>query len=197
MNTTNTPKFYFVALILLIIALIMAIDGGKRLQISFKNKPVLSSIFLIVIAQAFYGIIQFTGWLPSHHSDFAITGSFDNPAGFAAVLAIGFPVGLYWYVKTCKIERFIAGTALIVVFISIILSGSRAGIVAIFISTVLFIVNQDCAARMIKEFRLRKVLFILVAILLLAGGFMLYHYKKDSANGRRTELRLLLFLRGT
>ncbi|MFW6275706.1 MAG: hypothetical protein ACOC2M_03635 [bacterium] len=140
-NKTNAPKLYFVAIMLLIIAVI---DGGKKFRVSLKNEFVSWSLFLIVFAQACYGLFQFAGWLPCHHSNFAVTGSFDdNPAGFAAVLALGFPVGLYVFKITNKLERIVLGTALFVVCVSIILSGSRAGIVAVFISTLVFVVTQS------------------------------------------------------
>ncbi len=87
----------------------------------------LKHVDLIIMAacliQALYGILQYAGILHAH-SGFRITGSFDNPAGLAVCLAIGFS----FCVSLFRRPGIIAAVIFAVV---IILSGSRAGILAI------------------------------------------------------------------
>jgi O-antigen polymerase len=58
------------------------------------------------------------GYLPLY-SKFPITGSFDNPAGFAAVLAMWFPICLFLFVKAGKVEIYLASAGLLVILIAI------------------------------------------------------------------------------
>ncbi|WP_320167768.1 hypothetical protein [Mangrovibacterium marinum] len=89
-NDTNTPKFYFVVAALLVAVAITAIMYKKKITFGvLSNRSILWCISIICFLQACYGLIQFADWLPSNYSKFAITGSFDNPAGFAAVLGMG------------------------------------------------------------------------------------------------------------
>lgn len=127
-NETNTPKLYFVVSTLLVIAVFIAISRNRLNFCAIKSKTILWGINIICFLQTCYGLVQFAGWLPSNHTKFTVTGSFDNPAGFAAVLAIGFPVGLFLVTKAKIVERYLAGTSLIVIVIAVFLSGSRASV---------------------------------------------------------------------
>ncbi len=89
-SQTNTPKFYFVVVSLLVTTILLAGINYVNPKV-IKSKTIHWSIYVVCSLQACYGICQFMDWLPSSHSGFAITGSFDNPAGVAVVLAIGFP----------------------------------------------------------------------------------------------------------
>lgn len=51
--------------------------------------------------QAVYGILQYVG-LFSSHATFRMTGSFDNPAGFAACLCAGLPFGVFLIIHRNK-----------------------------------------------------------------------------------------------
>lgn len=101
-NPTNTPKFYFFIATLLGALAIIAIHKKKITFGVLSSKAILWGICIICFLQACYGLSQFVDWLPSNSSKFAVTGSFDNPAGFAAVLAMGFPIGLNLFLKAKK-----------------------------------------------------------------------------------------------
>lgn len=88
-NPTNTPKFYFVIATLLGAVAITAIHKKKITFGVLSNNIILWGVSIICFIQTCYGLFQFVNWLPSNNAKFAITGSFDNPAGFAAALAMG------------------------------------------------------------------------------------------------------------
>ncbi len=183
-NETNTPKFYFVLVfVLAAIAFVTLIQKRLTFYVT-KRKTILWGINIICFLQACYGILQFAGWVPSNHSRIAVTGSFDNPAGFAAVLSIGFPVGLFLFTKSDRIEKYFAAVILTVIATAVFLSESRTGILAIIISFIVFLLsgsNRILKCRQLKHYRLITAL----GIVCLAGSiFVFYHQKKDSANGR-------------
>ncbi len=183
-DRTNSSKFFFV-LVSSFLAITIISVSKKRVRFDFLSKKVIFwSIITVCVLQAYYGLSQYLSWLPSNDSRFAITGSFDNPAGFAAVLSIGFPIGLYLLVKAKKVERYLIGIALVIIAMAVFLSGSRTGILAILISSLAFSLLQAKNISKFLELRYSKLLSILILILLVSGAFILYSQKKDSANGR-------------
>ena len=53
-------------------------------------------LFVIGIAQAFYGLGQYVHWFSNIAAlGFRMSGSFDNPAGFAVALSVCFPFSLF------------------------------------------------------------------------------------------------------
>lgn len=86
--------------------------------LALQRKPVLDDIAIwgsiIVFScwlQAIYGILQYVGLFPSN-ATFRVTGSFENPAGFAACLCAGLPFVAYLLSNRCKYIRY-AGLALL------------------------------------------------------------------------------------
>jgi len=157
----------------------------KRINFSvIKSKTILWGINIICFLQACFGLFQFVGWLPSNHSKFTITGSFDNPAGFASVLAIGFPIGLFLLAKAERIEKYLTSVIFVVIVIAVFLSGSRTGMLAIIISSIVFLIFKTNIKDKFRQLKYYKLLMILIIISFMSGVFTLYHQKKDSANGR-------------
>jgi len=183
-NETNTPKYYFVVISLLVMAAFIAISQNRLSFCAFKRKTILWGINVICFLQACYGLIQFIGWLPSNHSKFAITGSFENPAGFAAVLSLDFPIGLFLLAKAKRIEKYLASATLAIIVIAVFLSGSRAGMLAIIISSMIFLIFQSNVMSKLRQLTHRKLLAVLIVACFAAGAFILYNQKIDSVNGR-------------
>jgi len=91
-SATNTSKFYFVLVSLLAMVLVHAMRFKQIKPIkALDRKAFFYGIFFVSFLQACYGLCQFLSFFPSNNPNFEVTGSFDNPAGFASVLAIGFP----------------------------------------------------------------------------------------------------------
>jgi hypothetical protein len=151
--------------------------GGERF---------LSGMFALLAATlAIQGLLQYAGVFHSTNN-FRITGSFDNPAGFAAALACVFPYVFYFLRRendnrTCFHHRtvgYISAIIVAVVFFTAILSGSRAAIAACTVVSVCFLFSRYSGLRIKKTI---KIISVFVAI---AGITGLYFLKKDSADGR-------------
>lgn len=178
----NTPQLFFVVASLLVSILIGAMSK-KNIRLCMC-KEIFWGINIVSFIQAFYGLFQFMGWQSSNHTNFSITGSFDNPAGFAAVLSLGFPTALFLLKNGKIIEKYLASTILVLIAIAIILSGSRTGILAMVISTIVFWGFRNDVINKIHQLRYYKLLPVLILSITVIGFSILYHSKKDSANGR-------------
>lgn len=84
------PKWYFV----LFMSLVVSVYEATRILFSKKIRTaILIQGTIIVVScflQAMLGVVQFFGLFQASTA-FKVTGSFDNPAGFAACLCAGFP----------------------------------------------------------------------------------------------------------
>ncbi len=183
-NATNTPKLYFVLMFGLLSAVVITLSQ-KQINLSFlSNRTLLWGISSICFLQACYGLAQFVRWLPSNHSQLAITGSFDNPAGFAAILAMGMPVGLYLLTTTKEVGRYLISAILVVIATATFFSESRTGILAIMVSSAVFLLLNTSVMGKFRRLKYHKLLASLILVCCSASAFVLYHQKKDSANGR-------------
>ena len=177
-------KYYFAIGGLLIYLILFAIKPKIFRSLTLKNKAVLKGVLLIVSIQGIYGILQYFSMINSNHYIFPITGSFENPAGFAAVLSISFPLGLYCFTDAKYIKKYFCLIGLLIIAAGVSLSGSRTGILAILLSTVIFFFfrfNFIVKPKYNRYFQYGSVFFILI---LISAFFLLYHQNKDSANGR-------------
>ncbi|WP_159517828.1 O-antigen ligase family protein [Sunxiuqinia indica] len=182
-NTTNSPKFYF-SILALLAAVILFAGVGRQLKLNSLNSQfTLELVYAVCLLQVIYGLVQFVGWVPSNHSYFALTGSFDNPAGFAAVLTAGFPLGLYIVSKLQRWKRYGIIVCQLLTLFAVILARSRAGILAIVFSLIVFAVTSRGEGWLNWIF-LRKWILFPVVIVILGGAFLLYQQKKESADGR-------------
>ena len=183
-NTTNTPKFYFVIVFLLCSIILLAFKT-RRINLNFLfHKKILWGGYLVCIIQSCYGISQFLGWFPSNNSKFVITGSFDNPAGFVTGLAVFFPIGLFLIVGSKRTQRYIAVIGLVLIIISVFLSKSRTGVLAVLISFLIFFLFEGTIIHKFRKLRYHKVLLILFLTLFITEIFYLCYQKKDSISGR-------------
>jgi hypothetical protein len=140
---------------------------------------------LLATALAFHGLLQYAGVFHSTNN-FRITGSFDNPAGFASALVCVFPFVFYFFRRENdnrtriyhRTVGYISAIIVAVVFFTAILSGSRAAIAACTAVSVCFLFSKYSGLRIKKTV---KIVSVCVAI---AGITGLYFLKKDSADGR-------------
>lgn len=183
-NETNTLKYYFVIVSFFISMGVFAGIGKIIHFASVKSNTMYSGIFMICFLQAVYGLFQFLGWIPSNHAEFSITGSFDNPAGFAAVLAIGFPLGLFLFLKAKRVERLLLISMLLAIVIAVLLSGSRTGILAVLLSSVTFLIIQKSGIEKFRRLRFYILFSVLIVVFFVGTAVTLFYQKKDSTNGR-------------
>ena len=172
------------------------------LYVSFRmiGRIYIRDVFAIVAALtlilSLWGICQSFHILPSHSQCFPATGNFDNPAGYASALAIGFPTIVYSWKSKNRGWRMAGYISALLVVLAIVLSKSRAGIVSV--SLVLlssFIFGVKNKSRWWKAI-LACTFFLVIVV-------FLYFLKRDSADGRlliwMVSLRLIskfLFLGG-
>jgi O-antigen polymerase len=73
-----------------------------------KKQTILKILSLVLIltglGEAFWGMLQLYGFLPSFHSHFKITGTFYNPAPYALYLAVIFPLSLDYVINSEKLK---------------------------------------------------------------------------------------------
>ncbi|HCY30878.1 MAG TPA: hypothetical protein DHV06_04865 [Bacteroides thetaiotaomicron] len=134
-------------------------------------------ILSVCIIQASYGLMQYFG-ISHTYKVFNIVGSFDNPAGFATCLSAGFPF-CFSALDGDKWKRYLGIIALVIITLSIILSGSRASIMSMLVVSIIFLVNRyhPCFNHY------RKYLFGTYIVILVIGA-VLFFLKRDSAIGR-------------
>ncbi|WP_333625762.1 O-antigen ligase family protein [Sphingobacterium siyangense] len=140
-----------------------------------ENITTDSIFLLIVFIQAVYGLLQYFTILPTNDT-FRILGSYANPAGIAACLTAVFPLA-FTFIRKYKVIIFIF---IFIILIVIIISGSRAGVLSLFIISALYLSKNlpEC----LKQFR-SHILYIIIT-LIISISIYLFFLKKDSAIGR-------------
>lgn len=137
------------------------------------------AIFLMLAAVlAVWGIVQFVQAV-IHHEPLhtAVTGGFDNPAGFALALALSLPVGIHLLrlPGRFKWQRLSVCVALTTIVLALLLSASRTGYLSALCTGIY--AYALCGQRKGRWIGLSLMLVCL------SLGF-LYLFKQDSADGR-------------
>lgn len=181
----NRPKSYFllVSSLLLLLYCFVSRNGLQKLLGSLKSRSLYCGVAVVCLLTTIHGILQYFGIMPSYHQAFPITGTFENPAGFAAIQAALFP-----FVFNCCFDRN-SGRLMQLFFkvvsvlcaTSVVLAGSRTGFLAICACAIVVLVFTDSVASFIKTHIWIWPIFILLAI---SSFVFLYYIKKDSADGR-------------
>ncbi|MBC9798556.1 O-antigen ligase family protein [Sinomicrobium weinanense] len=181
---------------------------------SFKALPYfLLSVCLSGILQAILGFGQLLGYIPSNHAGFKMTGSFFNPGPFGGFLAIVFVISLGSYLFREQIMSIISSkedkvsilwvriqsflfhyvplVSLILILIILPSTRSRAAWFAVLVGGgfVLLYKYNRILLPMIQRWRKmllwQKALLGVIALLLMCSSiFGVYHFKKNSADGR-------------
>lgn len=179
-------------------------------SIALKNYSWLL-LFVVVsgIIQAVYGNLQLLGFYPSNHSGFRMTGSFFNPGPYAGFLVSVWPVALGMYLFkdsiTTQVQsqtknyspflselikqafEYIPLLGLISIAIVIPATQSRAAwLAAIICSLFLVELKYSILKTLFKKIKTFKgiALIILSIGILCAGLLSVYHFKKNSSDGR-------------
>ncbi len=145
-----------------------------RFKVFGSMLTMLTALVATSFIVAVHGLLQYKGVLVPLGT-FRIVGAFDNPAGFAMTLSMMFPFVLLGMVCVERYLRTLSFITCFVVFISVALSESRAGILSILI---ILIIGGH---RFLTKRPVVKWAFIIAWILLLFGYMVI---KSDSASGR-------------
>lgn len=130
-------------------------------------------IIWIGVAQAVVGLVQLSGWFPSNHSDFPVTGTFPNPGPYGGFLAVALTAAMRELRSGTEPKLLLRGV-LLLLSIMLVVSDSRAAWIAAFIGIVIQLPR-------VWERGSTRMLAIIVAGLL-AGG--LYFFRPASADSR-------------
>ena len=166
-----------------------------RIQTGMRIAGIASVVLMLYgIIEAWWGLAQLWGWLPSNHARFAVTGSFANPGPYSGFLAIVFPVAvhecIFWhlYDKTCWNFRRCMGWVTLVSLLLVLPAGmSRTAWIAALVSGAYVYVSLmrfTVADWFVSYKKTTWTILAVVFVALLAAGAGLYHLKKDSADGR-------------
>lgn len=128
-DTYIVPKWCYTILVFVLYLIVISI---KSLYNKILNFNVLTMSYIIVVVctfQALYGISQ---WLQLVRFDnkYGITGSFDNPAGFAVSLCIGLPFILLCIKSiSSRFWIFVMQLLALLFIFTIVISESRSGMI--------------------------------------------------------------------
>jgi O-antigen ligase len=134
------------------------------------------------LVEAVYGLGQYMYWFNNNADNFRMSGSFDNPAGFAATLSAVFPFALFLVAKKEAFWRIFGGVTAGLFLLAVALSHSRAGTIAMVVTSGLWLVpifNLKCLKQWSHSAKVLAGSTIIITILI-----GLYFLKKESANGR-------------
>jgi O-antigen ligase len=177
-NDRTTPKWYwtiFCSLVILFLSIVLSVFSSKGWSFRILTSWFCGIIASLCFLQASYGILQYFNIAPVS-AGFPITGSFDNPAGFAACLCAGFLFVFYFVLKGKSWKRYLSMTAGIILVVAVALSASRAGIISIIVV---------CLAVFFYKIKIAvKWKWTITIALLFVSLSGLYFLKKDSADGR-------------
>ena len=91
-DTGIVPKWYMTIAMGIVLVVYYLILSQRKRSFSFEMQGIIYAIIISCALQALYGILQYWGVLQCT-SSFRITGSFDNPAGFASS---DYPITCMW-----------------------------------------------------------------------------------------------------
>jgi len=125
MNVENDAKVYFIRVLLILLLLVFSISrkGISRFMTALRSTNVGFGFSIVCYILSTYGLLQYFGVFPSRHYAFSITGTYENPAGFAAVQAALFPFVLYicFQNENKRWIRCFAGVTDVLCFVTVIL----------------------------------------------------------------------------
>lgn len=135
-------------------------------------------IVCLCIFQGVYGLVEYAG-MNRLHPDTPIQGSFDNPAGFACCVAVGYPFCLF-YLHAGNGLKWFGTVAIGIIGLSVTLSESRTGILMLVAATILFYSVRY--KQLLWKFKKTFIPVSVLVLILLAET--LFYYKPESALGR-------------
>lgn len=184
-------------------AVVFAVCSLFSLSINDKKEDrfyhsVIWSLILLGGVEAIWGLGQIYGQVASHHSLFALTGSFYNPGPYSGYLAMVFPVCIgEWLLLKDKANRdrmeqgkYYISLGVILLILCVLPAGmSRSAWLATAVSGLwVYGVHYSWGIRLRKVVKKdKKKVFLVAAIGLVvvsASGYALFFLKADSASGR-------------
>jgi len=167
-------------------------DVMRKNQIHWLLIPAMV-ITLVAATEAVLGLLQLYGGFRVYHAAFKVTGTFFNPAPYAGFLLASSPWAMFLAAdnksgllnKTLYWCGFLAVILIIVIIPS---TQSRAAYLGLTSSVLVWVVFRYKPLLYVKHILntklKRRLVFTLIPLFLMLMLTGLYHFKKDSANGR-------------
>ena len=187
-ETLRQWKFFYVSIILLGIILFILVTAVNDEYKSYYYQSVSFALLLTGGVESLWGILQMCSILPSFNSTHIVTGSFFNSGPYACYLAMCIPVGIELIHQTNETHKRIVCFVVALMFMLLIVTMSRTGCLAAFISVLCYFciskpfLNDRKLLWNGKRRLSYVILFIFVSILLIISMFTLC--KIDSAKNR-------------
>lgn len=143
-------------------------------RLKCEYSAIFKMIAFFCICQALYGVLKYFEAIPSaYYSEFVI-GSFDNTAGFVSCICFGFPFILYYLRKDDFKIKIISVISCLIVFVTVLLSLSRCGILCVVLTLFIYIYKVS-----------NKRCFLWIGLIVFAIVIITsFCIKKDSISGR-------------
>lgn len=167
-------------------------DVVRKNQIQWLLIPAIV-ITLTAATEAVLGLLQLYGGFRVYHAAFKVTGTFFNPAPYAGFLLASLPWAMFLTAnhKSSLLNKALywcGFLAIILIIVIIPSTQSRAaylGLTASVLVWVFFRYEPLLYVKYILNTKLkRRLAFTLIPLFLMLVITGLYHFKKDSANGR-------------
>ena len=185
MNVENDAKAYYIGVLLILSLQVCSFSrkGLSRFIAALSTIGVGIGFSIVCFILSSYGLMQYSGYIASRHYAFPITGTYENPAGFAAVQAALFPFALVLCLDKDRnrLIRWLAGLTTVACALTITLSGSRAGLLAICAAAAVVLAFKTKVLSILKTHKWLWIILIFVAVI---SSILLYRIKASSANGR-------------
>ena len=144
------------------------------------TRIVLPALFLSGVIQSIVALAQCAGTTASRHSYYDLTGSFPNPGPLGGWLCIATLAALILSQRAWQTRNLLQIVPLslgsLILAGTLLLTDSRAAWLGVVAGAFVWIGT--------RRFRHRPLLLISMGLALLLGTTFLYHYKKESADGR-------------
>ena len=146
-------------------------------------------LILFGVIEAVWGLCQLYGHLASHHSLYAMTGSFFNPGPYSGYLATVLPICFHQWLIGNKWQQMFLGGAVLFILCVLPAGMSRSAWLAAGVSCLcVYAWHMDWADKfrlLWQQQRLRVVMAVIGGLcVLLLAGYLLFVLKPDSARGR-------------
>lgn len=153
---------------------------NRHLHLS-KMEKLFPYILLVSFIEILYGICHYLTAVKATFT-FSEPGTFDNPSGYALCACSTYPF-IHIFGRFNKTYKKVAAIISIVYIAAVFISGSRTGLLSIFILLLIYFANHGERLKWYNKiiFKIRIVFCITSFIILI---YVLYVIKKDSADGR-------------
>lgn len=172
-------KWSIAASLIILSYSMFAILEKKDMLANIEN--ITRSFVLLGVIEVIVLLLQMLRVLPSFNQYFRYTGTFDNPAILAMVIALCMPICVFHVLKTTGKNRMSWYTLIVFFLLTLLVLESRTCIIAGLCASFIVICSEKNIFYYFKSNRRLNFVVVIGAVLLFT---ILYLYKRDSADGR-------------